>query len=446
MTAEAPYSSSRPESRIFSFFPFLLASLLFIGATRILVENCRSSCSNASQRCAVQFANNGSGSSSRDRRKVSSKLLLDDGRLIKNCNVFEGEWVQGDDEGGGRRPLYEEKECPYLTKQVTCQRNGRSDSLYQKWRWEPHQCKLPRLDALNLLEILRNRRMMFVGDSIQRSQWESMVCLLQSVIPEGNKSIYRDPPRKIFRAEEFNSSIEFYWAPFIVQSNSDHFKKHTVRKRAVKLDAISKHSHHWEDVDVLVFESYVWWMYRPTINATMGILDEVQEYDVTTAYRLALKTWATWLESKINPRTQKVFFVSMSPTHLWSWEWRDGTQGNCFNESYPIFQRPYWGTGSSLDIMQIVHEILGDTKINITFLNITQLSEFRKDGHTSVYTERRGKLLTMEQRSDPNTYADCIHWCLPGVPDTWNEILYAHLLHDLYIQAQERNEEDLSPT
>ncbi|XP_068667019.1 protein trichome birefringence-like 31 [Aristolochia californica] len=422
MTAAVP---SSPHRRIVSFFPFLLVSLLFIGASRLIIENCRS---RSLQRCR-QFTGSVSDEESRDWRRVSK--LLDDGRLIQQCNVFDGEWVQD----GESRPLYEEEDCPYLTKQVTCQRNGRPDSLYQNWRWEPHQCKLPRFNALNLLEILRNRRMMFIGDSIQRTQWESMVCLLQSVIPEGKKSIHRDPPRKIFRAEEFNASIEFYWAPFIVESNSDHFKKHTVRKRLVKLDAISKNSHHWEGVDVLVFESYVWWMYRPTINATIGSLGDVKEYDVTTAYQLALETWASWLESKINPHRQKVFFMSSSPTHLWSWEWRAGTEGNCFNESYPI-QGPYWGTGSSLDMMQIVNESLEDLKINVTFLNITQLSEFRKDGHTSVYTERRGKLLTVEQMSDPNKYADCIHWCLPGVPDTWNEILYAHLLHELYIQTR----------
>lgn len=81
--------------------------------------------------------------------------------------------------------------------------------------------------------------------------------------------------------------------------------------------------------------------------------------------------------------------------------------------------------------MKILRDTLQETEIDVTLLNITQLSEFRKDAHTSVYTERRGKLLTKEQKSDPNTYADCIHWCLPGVPDTWNELLYAYLLYDL---------------
>lgn len=78
--------------------------------------------------------------------------------------------------------------------------------------------------------------------------------------------------------------------------------------------------------------------------------------------------------------------------------------------------------------MDIIDDVLQDLKVKVTFLNITQLSEYRKDAHTSVYGERKGKLLTKEQRSDPKNFADCIHWCLPGVPDTWNEILYAHLL------------------
>lgn len=48
-----------------------------------------------------------------------------------------------------------------------------------------------------------------------------------------------------------------------------------------------------------------------------GSPNDVQEYNVTTAYKLALQTWAEWLESSINPERQKVFFMSMSPTHLW---------------------------------------------------------------------------------------------------------------------------------
>ncbi|EFH58707.1 hypothetical protein ARALYDRAFT_896717 [Arabidopsis lyrata subsp. lyrata] len=42
----------------------------------------------------------------------------------------------------------------------------------------------------------------------------------------------------------------------------------------------------------------------------------------------------------------------------------------------------------------------------------------RKDGHPSLYYH--GPL-----GPAPLHRQDCSHWCLPGVPDTWNELFYA---------------------
>ncbi|KAK6934187.1 PC-Esterase [Dillenia turbinata] len=121
-----------------------------------------------------------------------------------------------------------------------------------------------------------------------------------------------------------------------------------------------------------------------------------------------------------------------SPTHLWNnfkqalnhrnWEWKPGGDRNCFNNLI---------LGNGLEPKNNRHskDVLQQLKINITFLNITQLSVNRKDGHTTVYTKRNGELLTKE-KADPKNFADCIHWCLPGIPDAWNEIMYAYLLHD----------------
>lgn len=65
--------------------------------------------------------------------------------------------------------------------------------------------------------------------------------------------------------------------------------------------------------------------------------------------------------------------------------------------------------------------------INVQILNVTQLSEYRKDGHPSVY-RKQWEPLTEEQLAHPSSYADCIHWCLPGVPDVWNELLYTYII------------------
>lgn len=84
--------------------------------------------------------------------------------------------------------------------------------------------------------------------------------------------------------------------------------------------------------------------------------------------------------------------------------------------------------GTDLRLLQVAKNVISDTQVPVTLLDITSLSTYRKDAHTSVYTIRQGNLLTREQKDDPARYADCLHWCLPGVPDTWNELLYASIV------------------
>lgn len=108
-------------------------------------------------------------------------------------------------------------------------------------------------------------------------------------------------------------------------------------------------------------------------------------------------------------------------------DWGKPNGTKCFNETKPIKDKKFWGTGSNKQMMKVVSSVIKHMTTHVTVINITQLSEYRIDAHTSVYTETGGKILTAEQRADPMHHADCIHWCLPGLPDTWNRILLAHL-------------------
>lgn len=62
-----------------------------------------------------------------------------------------------------------------------------------------------------MLELIRGKRLVFVGDSINRNQWESMLCMLMGAIRDP-KRVFETHGRKITK-EKGNYSFKFLVIP-----------------------------------------------------------------------------------------------------------------------------------------------------------------------------------------------------------------------------------------
>lgn len=110
-------------------------------------------------------------------------------------------------------------------------------------------------------------------------------------------------------------------------------------------------------------------------------------------------------------------------TNFWCNTCRGGTWsegGHCDTDKEP--ERDYTKLEDEPENNIFISDVIkqmDSVKHKVQFLNITYLTEFRKDGHPSK---------NREPGTPDEAPQDCSHWCLPGVPDTWNELVYANLL------------------
>lgn len=344
------------------------------------------------------------------------------------CDLYHGSWIY--DTTG---PLYTNNTCPVLTQMQNCQGNGRPDKEYENWRWKPSQCDIPRFDPKKFLELMKGKTLAFIGDSVARNQMESMLCILwqaEAPINRGNRRMQR----YFFRSTSV--TIARIWSSWLVKQTSEPFdfapagvtKLHldapddNFMEFILKFDVIVLSSGHWfakQSVYILnneIVGGQLWWPDKSRPKKVNNV----------DAFGISVETILTSLVTHPN-YTGLTIVRSYSPDHYEGGAWNTG--GSCTGKTKPLAVGKLVENGFT----KIMYEkqVSGfnraikkaTNKSKLRLMDITEAFGYRHDGHPGPYRNPDPNKITKRGPDGKPPPQDCLHWCMPGPVDTWNEIV-----------------------
>ncbi|XP_057414813.1 protein trichome birefringence-like 41 [Lotus japonicus] len=320
------------------------------------------------------------------------------------CNIYEGSWVYDES-----YPIYDYASCPHIRNEFDCLGQGRPDREYLKYRWQPSGCDLPRFDGKKFLTKYKGKQLMFIGDSVSLNQWQSMKCMLHSAVPqiEISEQSIDGHIWSNYTIKEYGVSVIVYHSNYLVDIVEEKIG------RVLKLDSLQS-GNLWKDMDILVFNTWLWW-YRSGPKQPFDYIQIgnkiVKDMDRMEAFRTALTTWAKWVDTEVDTIKTKVFLQGVSPFHYHGPDWNEPGVKNCAKETRPLNGSTYPAGLPRPEY--VIEDVFKTITKPVHLFNITTLSQLRKDAHPSTY----------------NIFGmDCTHWCVPGLPDTWNLLLYTEVM------------------
>lgn len=353
------------------------------------------------------------------------------------CNIFRGNWIpfpQG--------PYYTNATCKEIFDQQNCMKFGRPDSEFLRWRWKPNECELPLFNATEFLELVRGNSMAFVGDSLGRNQMQSLMCLLSPVATPSHLSSTEDSRNRYWFYSEYNFTIAAFWSPYLVEAtDADPSRPNYSRLMNLYLDRANEvWASRIETFDYVIISAERWF-FGPQIyfehDKVFGCFNcpntKLKNYTMFYGYTRAFRTTFKTLLGLKNFKGV-TFLRALSPAHFENGEWNKG--GNC-PSTRPVFDRRKkklnWGENELYAIQK--EEIRRADKqgkirgLKFKLIDATDAMLVRPDGHPNHYGHWPHENVSI---------ADCVHWCLPGPIDTWNEFLL-QMLKDLEEDTNTQN-------
>ncbi|AQK83418.1 protein ALTERED XYLOGLUCAN 4-like [Zea mays] len=341
----------------------------------------------------------------------------------EKCDMSVGKWVREP-----RGPVYTNLTCPTLPDFKNCHKYGK-DPGHLFWRWQPDGCDLPRFEPERFLDVARGKRMAFIGDSLARNQMDSLLCLLSQA--EAPTDVYRDAFDKFrtwhFPAHDF--TLMAMWTEFYARGEPvlDAGGKPTA-SFDIHLDRLNANwTSRLPGLDYAVISggnwffrvNYLWEDGRRIgcVNCRKpGLADLGIAYAVRRVVRAALEAVARCRDCKDSLVT---FVRTYTPDHFEHGSWFSG--GYC-NRTRPLEEGDLDPRSIGWELRRVqsqevarVRETSGSTKFEL--LDVTKAMMLRADGHPGWHYDKRWV----------RNASDCLHWCLPGPVDTWNDMLLRRL-------------------
>ncbi|KAM0010208.1 putative PMR5 domain, PC-Esterase [Helianthus debilis subsp. tardiflorus] len=362
-------------------------------------------------------------------------ITVDDNHF--KCDVFSGEWVPNPE-----APYYHNTTCWAIHEHQNCQKYGRPDSDFMKWRWKPDECDLPIFNPYQFLEIVRDKSLAFVGDSVGRNHMQSLICMLSRVEYPIDISTTKDDDFKRWYYVSYNFTMATYWSPFLVKFDQPDTDGPThTGVFSLYLDEFDKKwTNHIDEFNYLVINGGHWFS-RPSfyyenhrvVGCKFCQQENVTDYPMTFGYRRALRTAYKAIMSR--KKFKGVAFLrTFAPMHFEGGDWNGG--GDCIRKK-PFKSNEIRLEGSNLELYLAQMEEFdkaqkkaNENGLKFRLMDITQPMLLRPDGHPSKYGHWPNENVTL--------YNDCVHWCLPGPIDTWSDFLLHMLKMEGRITAQEK--------
>ncbi|KAL5200576.1 hypothetical protein ABZP36_021779 [Zizania latifolia] len=344
----------------------------------------------------------------------------------ESCDLFHGEWVP--DSSG---PAYTNASCRFIETPQNCMTNGRPDIGYLYWRWKPYGCCVPPFDGKKFLEDMRGKHWALIGDSILRNHVQSLLCLLSKV--EDPTEVYHDRTFKSRRWHfpSHNFTVSLIWAPFLIKAeifeDDDGVSTSEIQ---LHLDIVdSGWTSQWNSFDYAVMSTGQWFS-KTAVYWENGAVSgchycqnkNVAELPFEYSFRKSLRKAFQFITS--SPHKPVVFYRTWSPSHFENGEWFSG--GTC-SRRVPFRPGETGDRGSDMKMWRIEGEEFGravadvgpDDAGRLKLLDTFELSLLRPDGHSGPYRTYH----PFDKAMTGKVQNDCLHWCLPGPIDSWNDII-----------------------